>query len=115
MLVTFGSGLGSYNGDNQAKNAPYTVYDDLVALGTVLVDQHGAPSGPIFEGVRWESLGIFSITSGTLRVELSDANGKVVADAVRIVPWGNRIEVLSVQKAIDSEEVTVRVSVTPLE
>ena len=73
-----------------------------------------APSGEPFEGVPWESLGIFSITSGTLRVELSDANGKVVADAVRIVPWGNQVNVLSVQKSFDSEEVTVRVSVTPL-
>ncbi len=63
----------------------------------------------------WQSLGIFSITSGTLRVELSDdANDEVVADAVRIVPWGNQVQVLSVQKSFDSEEVTVRVSVTPL-
>ncbi len=101
--------------DNQASNAPYTVYDGVVTEGTVTVDMRAAPSGELFEGLPWESLGIFSITSGTLRVELSDANGKVVADAVRIVPWGNRVEVLSVQKAIDSEEVTVRVSVTPLE
>ena len=73
-----------------------------------------APSGGPFKGVPWESLGIFSITSGTLRVELSAANGRVVADAVRIVPWGNQVTVLSVQKSFDSEEVTVRVSVTPL-
>ncbi len=94
-------------------NAPYTVYDGAVAEGTVTVDMRVAPSGEPFEGVPWESLGIFSITSGTLRVELSDANGKVVADAVRIV-W-NQVEVLTVQKSFDSEEATARVSVTPLE
>ncbi len=100
----------------QADDAPYTVYDGTVAEGTVTVDMKVAPAGEPFEGVPWESLGIFSITSGTLRVELSaDANGYVVADAIRIVPWGNQVEVLSVQKSFDSEEATVRVSVTPLE
>ncbi len=101
--------------DNQASNAPYTVYDGVVTEGTVTVDMRAAPSGELFEGLPWESLGIFSITSGTLRVELSNANGKIVADAVRIVPWGNQVEVLSSQKSFDSGEATVRVSVAPLE
>ncbi|MFV2069234.1 MAG: prepilin-type N-terminal cleavage/methylation domain-containing protein, partial [Pirellulales bacterium] len=83
----------------QATNAPYTVYDGAVAEGTVTVDMQVVPSGELFEGVLWESLGAFSITSGILRVELSDdADEKVVADAVRIVPGGNQVEVISVQK-----------------
>jgi len=101
--------------DKHTSNAPYTVYDGTVAEGTVTVDMTVAPTGEPFEGVQWENLGVFSITSGTLRVELSDVNGKVVADAVRIVPWGNQVEVLSLQKSLESEEATVRVSVTPLE
>ena len=102
--------------DWQAKDAPYTVYDGAVDEGTVDLDQRDDPSGEIFQGVRWERLGNFSITSGTLRVELSDrdSNGFVNADGVRIVPLGNQVEVITVQKSFDSGAATVRVSVTPL-
>lgn len=99
----------------QSSNAPFTVYDGAVAEGTVTVDMEDDPAGEPFEGIPWESLGIFSITSGTLWVELSDVNGKVVADAMRIVPWGNQVKVLTMQKSFDNGEATVRVSVTPME
>ena len=107
VLVTFP------NEGNQASNAPYTVYGGATAKGTVTVDQRVDPSGAIFEGSRWESLGSFSITGDTLRVELSDnANGNIVADAVRIVPTGNDVQVLSLEKSLTSEDVTAQVSVT---
>ena len=74
--------------DNRATNAPYSVYDGTTLLGTVDVDQQVTPTGSTdFDGLSWLSIGAFSITSGTLTVELTnDANGRVEADAVRLVP-----------------------------
>ena len=101
--------------DRGDPDAPFTIYDDLDVEGTVTVDMAEDPSGSAFGSVPWESLGTFYITSGTLRVELSNVNGHIVADAVRIVPVGYEVDVLSVQKPLDSQEVTIRVSLTPLE
>jgi hypothetical protein len=110
VLVTFSSG------SDRASDAPYTVYDELVAKGTVTVDQTVAPSGAVVEGVPWESLGLFSITKDTLGVALGDdANGNIIADAVRIVPVRNEVQVISLEKSLFSEqleEVTACVSVT---
>jgi hypothetical protein len=74
---------------NRATNAPYTILDGANVRGTVLVNQQLAPVGDRDNDVTWQSLGTFQVTTGTLRVRLSDnANGYVVADAVRIVPQG---------------------------
>jgi hypothetical protein len=97
----------------QASNARYTVYDGSVSRGTVRVNQRVAPSGAVFEGSPWQSLGVFLITGNTLRVRLrADADGNIAADAVRIVPAGNKVEVVSVEKSLISEDVTAHVSVT---
>lgn len=97
---------------NQASDAPYTVYDGPTVRGTVRISQKVAPSGPVFEGSRWESLGLFSIAGDTLRVELSDdADGNIVADAVRIVPVRNIVQITSLEKSILSEDVTAHVSI----
>lgn len=107
VLVTF-----PHEG-NQASNAPYTVYDGAVAKGTVRINQKLPPSGAFFEGRPWEGLGAFFITSGTLRVGLADdADGNIAADAVRIEPAGNEVQVTSLEKSPVSEEVTAHVSVT---
>lgn len=100
--------------DELASNAPYAVYDGATAEGTFGIDQTAAPSGTTFGGVPWESLGVFSIVDDPLSVELTDdADGKIQADAVRIVPVRNTLEILSLDKSLVSEEVTARVSVTP--
>ncbi|MFC1596598.1 hypothetical protein ACFL5Q_01445 [Planctomycetota bacterium] len=95
-----------------ASNTPYTVYDGAIDEGTFRINQKVAPSGATFQGVPWESLGVFSIVDDPLWVELNDAaNGWVCADAVRIVAVRNTVEVLSLEKSLGSEEVTARVSV----
>ncbi len=72
-----------------ASNAPYTVFDGSTSLGTVQVNQQLAPVGDISDGVVWQSLGTFSSSNRTLKVQLSDnANGFVIADAIRIVAGG---------------------------
>ncbi len=74
---------------NWATNAPFTVLDGANALGTVLVNQQQAPTGDQSNGITWQSLGTFQTNSGTLAVRLDDnANGFVIADAIRIVSDG---------------------------
>ena len=71
---------------NHASNAPYTVYDDTTALATVQLNQQSAPTDATIDGWTWQSVGTYQAESGTLVVSLSDdANGYVVADAVRLV------------------------------
>jgi hypothetical protein len=73
-------------GSNHASNAPYSIYDGTTLLQTIIVNQQPGPSGVTVGGVVFQDLGTFQITSGTLRVVVSDnVNGYVVADAVRIV------------------------------
>jgi len=78
----------TWNGSsNHASNAPYAIYDGNTLLQTVLVDQRPGPSGTTVGGAVFQNLATVQITSGTLRVVLSDnVDGYVVADAVRLVP-----------------------------
>ncbi|MCR9296202.1 MAG: S8 family serine peptidase [bacterium] len=70
---------------NRASNAPFSIYDGDSFLSSVTVNQKVAPDDFVEQGVGWEQLGQFSITSDTLNVVLSDAaNGYVIADAIRI-------------------------------
>jgi len=63
---------------NRASNAPYVV-NHAGGVTTVRVSQQ-------YRGGRWVSLGDFTFTAGTATVELTDnANGYVVADAVRVM------------------------------
>ena len=89
---TFTAAPGSYDvavtysaQGNRATNAPYTIYDGNIALGTVSVNQQSTPNDFIDQGVGWKDLGTFTITGNTLVVKLTNAaNNYVIADAVRI-------------------------------
>jgi hypothetical protein len=71
-------------------NAPYRIYDNTTLLSTVNINQRNAPSGVVASGFTWQNLGTVSITSGTLKLALTDnASGTVSADAVRIVRVGS--------------------------
>jgi Ser-Thr-rich glycosyl-phosphatidyl-inositol-anchored membrane family protein len=71
--------------ENRATDAPFAVFDDLSKLATVRVNQESAPSDFRDEGVYWKNLGTFTITTGVLKVQLTnDANEYVIADAIRI-------------------------------
>ena len=75
--------LGNVSG---ATNAPYTIYDGSTSLGTVNVSQLQTPTGVNSRGTTWQQLAVVTISSGTLKVILTNnANGYVEADAVRIV------------------------------
>lgn len=100
---------------NRATNASYTVYNGATLQGTVTVNQQMAPTGDTADGIAWYPLGTFDVSTGVLRVELSDdANGYVVADAVRLVrgtdlPRSPEIDVSSVGRSIDDGESFVSI------
>jgi hypothetical protein len=108
--------LVTYDADNdhaKASNAPYRIYDGEVAIATVRVDQTKPPSGSVFAGVPWESLGVFPITQDMLRVELGDdADNDIVADGVRIVRLENDVQLISVDKSFADDICTAEVTVT---
>jgi hypothetical protein len=74
---------------NRATNAPFTILNGTTPISTVLVNQQLPPNDDQSNAVTWKSLGTFSTTVGALAVRLAnDANGYVIADAVRIVANG---------------------------
>jgi hypothetical protein len=76
---------------NRATNAPFTVMDGSLALGTVAVNQELAPTADVTEGTTdFQDLGTFDINGDTVVVKLSDnANDYVIADAIRIERTGD--------------------------
>ncbi len=79
------------NPSNRADNAPFRVLDGTTEVDSFRVDQQVAPlADSVFGGKNFQVLfSQVTITTGTLVVELSnDANGYVIADAVRITTAG---------------------------
>jgi len=77
------------SGAGLATNAPFTVLNEDTPLATVHVDQSVSPQGFTEGGIVWQPLGgpyqITSLSDHGLVIQLTDdANGKVIADAVRI-------------------------------
>lgn len=73
--------------ENRATNAPFTVLDGTTPLETFRVNQQAAPGDFVEGSTAWKDLGtgVFTISSGSLTIRLTDdANGYVIADAVRI-------------------------------
>jgi hypothetical protein len=79
-------------GSNLSPGVVYGIYDaNWNLLGYGLVNQQAAPNQFADQGVDWNRLGTFNVTTGSLlRVILwnSGAGGQVCADAVRITPVG---------------------------
>jgi len=97
---------------NRATNAPYTILDGSTPLATVLVNQQQLPTGELSNGISWQSLGFFSTSTGTLAVRLRDnANGYVIADAIRLVKDGiatqvPEMDVSSIGRSIGTSDVS---------
>jgi hypothetical protein len=73
---------------NRASNSLFSVYDGNgpAPLGTYRANQKFAPDDAVLGNQNWESLGAYTIESGSIVVRLSDAaaDGYVIADAVCI-------------------------------
>jgi hypothetical protein len=73
--------------DSRASGAPFGIINNGSLVDTVRVDQtdNGGQFNPL-TGPASAGAGIYSLTAGVLQVTLSnDADGKVAADAVRVV------------------------------
>jgi len=100
---------------NRASDAPYTIRDTVGGDITYRVNQKVSPNDFNDGGAAWEDLGIVRTVSGapgdpvTLIVELGDnANGAVIADAIRIEELpahGPEIQVVASQNVPDGGSV----------
>src|SRR5207245_1048493 len=57
---------------NRATNATYQIYDGSTLVKTVTENQQVTPSGPLVNNWPFQSAGTVPISSGTLKVVLSD-------------------------------------------
>jgi hypothetical protein len=100
-------------GGTQASNAPYVIYDGTISRGTFTADQTQPPIGAVSQGQTWQSLAVVAIRGTSLRVALSDqANGIVVADAIRIIPVRNLVQVTGLNRTLTGDDVTAQASLT---
>lgn len=77
-------------GSDRASNAPYTIFDGNIDLGTVQRNQKVAPNDLTDLNTKWEELATVQVVNGKLVVRLSDgANGVVSADSIRIERIGD--------------------------
>ena len=80
----------TWNADsNHATNTPYDIKVNGTVVGSFTVNQTIAPTGPLINGVAFQTLmtSVQVPAGGTIEVDLAGpANGYVIADAVRIVP-----------------------------
>ena len=99
----------------QATNTPFTLLDGSISRGTVPVNQEVLPTANHVVGsTNLQHLGSpINVVNGSLTVQVSnDANGKVLADVVRIERVGdalNEAPVLTVtesQQSVDRYEVS---------
>jgi hypothetical protein len=98
---------------DRATNATYSIFDSAVARGSFTCDQTQTPVGAVYQGRPWQSLATVAVRGTSLQVVLSDqANGTVAADAVRIIPVRNLVQVLTLNRALTTDAVTAQVSVT---
>jgi uncharacterized protein (DUF1800 family) len=85
-----------------ATDAPYTVDDGVATLtpAPLRVDQTARPGDVVDSGgVGWKDLGVFTVTTTAVNVQLSnDANGWVEADAVRL----ERVDAATAPSAADT-------------
>ncbi|MBI3469634.1 MAG: FG-GAP repeat protein, partial [Planctomycetes bacterium] len=100
-----------------ADNAPFTIFDGDAPVASVLANQRLAPDDFSDAGSSWEYLGAPVFISGsmlTVRLTNADANGYVLADAIRI-EWiaplvADIVDVSPDPRNIPVESVTIQFS-----
>ncbi len=99
---------------DQAPDAQYVFYDGTNVVGQASANQQPAPSGPTYNGQTWQCLATQYFFSSSACVQLNgQATGYVVADAVRLVPVANDVEITSFQRWLNLDKLTVQVTVNP--
>jgi hypothetical protein len=97
---------------DRSATAMYSISDGSLALGIFPVNQRQSPSGPVLCGSAWQILLTAWISDPNVQVQLSaQSNGSVAADAVQLAPLQNDVQVLSLDRSLDGEDVTAQVQV----
>ena len=75
-------------GSNLSTKAPFDVYNALTYVSEPMVNEQNAPVGTTDQGVAWQSLGTFTMTSNVLHISTwnSPTDGSICVDGFRIVP-----------------------------
>jgi subtilase family serine protease len=75
-------------GSNLSPTVPLDVYNALTYISEASVNEQVAPVGVADQGMVWQSLGVFTMTSNVLHVSTwnSQTNGSMCVDGIRIVP-----------------------------
>lgn len=101
---------------NGAKNVPFTIYDGIKPINTVLVDQRIEPAGNVYQGRPWQEVGTYAVTSSMLKVIVGCPRpvptGGVSVDAVRVQKVEGQ---LSVPSAVTTQQTIVRSSAPSVE
>ncbi|MBN1394418.1 MAG: hypothetical protein JW959_05305 [Pirellulales bacterium] len=99
----------------QVDDARYCIYDGAELVGDTTVNQQTAPVGEEYEECVWQVLDTLYIENGSAQVKLhSQTDGEVVADGVRLALVENDVQILSVDRSLTSETVTVHVQIDVL-
>jgi len=89
MYEWYWNGWRYYRYPVSATNAQYTIFDGTDQVAAQTINQQLYPSDFTDGYTTWESLATITVTGDTLVVQLNDlANGRVVADAMRIQQIG---------------------------
>ena len=75
-------------GSTLSPTVGFDIYNALSYLSSGVVNERNAPNGSTDQGVTWQSLGVFTMTSNVLHVSTwnSPADGAICIDGIRIVP-----------------------------
>jgi sugar lactone lactonase YvrE len=75
-------------GSNLSTQVGFDVYNALKWIRTATINEQNAPSGSTDQGVVWQDLGTFTMTSNVLHVSTwnSPTDGAICVDGIRIIP-----------------------------
>jgi hypothetical protein len=75
-------------GGNLSSSTPFDIYNASAYVCEPTVNEQNAPVGVTDQGVVWQSLGVFTMTSDVLHISTwnSQTNGAMNIDGIRIVP-----------------------------
>jgi hypothetical protein len=95
--------------------ATYSIAAGSASLGTFAVNQRQPPAGPVINATAWQILLTAWISDPNAQVQLSaQSDGSVAADCVQLVPLLNDVQVLSLVRSLNGEDVTAQVQVQVL-
>lgn len=99
-----------------APDAQVEIYDAITLRDTIVVNQTQKPAGETSDGVKWQSLGLYWIDTGSIWVVLwSQLSGNVLADAVRIKPAQLELDLTTINRDASGQTVSIQMTATPQE